>query len=257
VGVAQVTVIVDNEPPWADVTTPVRVSALAGGEVFTTGSEVRLYFPPRAFERDAIVTVAPADPPPGAALPSGATALGLGYDVAWSASRLEKATTLDMELPDTILAAGTGSPAIYVGHGEEGWTRVGGTLDGAQRRISAAITAAGRYALVLETGETSLPGGLAGVELTPRVFSPSGRFASQTVAISFTLARAAPTTITVYNRAGRRIRQLISSQSLSAGANLVRWDGRDEDGRIVRDGVYLVGVEALGEVQKRTLAVVR
>jgi ligand-binding sensor domain-containing protein len=257
VGVAQVTVIVDNQPPWADVTTPVRVSTLTGGEVFTTGSEVHLYFPPRAFERDAIVTVIPADPPPGALLPPGAAALGPGYDVAWSAPRLEKAATIEMKLPDTTLAAGSGSPAIYVGHGDEDWTRLGGTLDGVRRRLSAAITAAGRYAVVLETGEHAGVGGLAEVELTPRVFSPSGRFASETVAISFTLARAAPATVTVYNRAGRRIRQLISGQPLSAGANLVRWDGRDEDGRIVKDGVYLVGVEALGETQKRAVAVVR
>jgi hypothetical protein len=49
----------------------------------------------------------------------------------------------------------------------------------------------------------------------------------------------------------------MSVRPLGAGANLVRWDGRDDNGRVVEDGIYVVGVEALGEVLKRTVAVVR
>jgi flagellar hook assembly protein FlgD len=93
--------------------------------------------------------------------------------------------------------------------------------------------------------------------LTPRVFSPSGGFASTSAAISFTLARPASTTVTVFNRAGRRVRSVMSGRPLGTGANLVYWDGRDDAGGVVEDGIYLVGVEALGEVRKRTVAVVR
>jgi flagellar hook assembly protein FlgD len=98
---------------------------------------------------------------------------------------------------------------------------------------------------------------LSALSLVPRVFSPQGGFAARDVAIGFTLGRAGPATIRVYNRAGRLVRTVIGGLPLEAGANLVRWDGRDEDAAIVPDGIYLVAVEALGETQRRTLAVVR
>jgi flagellar hook assembly protein FlgD len=44
---------------------------------------------------------------------------------------------------------------------------------------------------------------------------------------------------------------------MGAGANLVRWDGRDRSGAYVADGIYLVTVEALGETRRNTLAVVK
>jgi flagellar hook assembly protein FlgD len=49
----------------------------------------------------------------------------------------------------------------------------------------------------------------------------------------------------------------MSGRPLGAGANLIHWDGRNEDGSVVEDGMYLVAIEALVEVRKRTVAVVR
>ena len=258
-GIAQVTVIVDNAAPWADVTTPARVSALSGGDVYTTHQEIHLYFPPRAFPDDAVVSVtAAADSLPATALPPSAVAITPAYDIAWSVGPLSKTATLEFALSDSLLASRAGPPAIYLGRGDEGWTRLGGTLDAAGRSIGAPITGPGRYAVVLDGGAgVGGTGGIAALEMTPRVFSPSGGFAGASTAISFTLARPASTTVTVFNHAGRRVRRVISGLPLGAGANLVHWDGRNDDGRVVEDGLYLVAVEALGEVQKRTVAVVR
>jgi len=66
-----------------------------------------------------------------------------------------------------------------------------------------------------------------------------------------------PVRVTVHNRAGRLVREVLPGATLGAGANLIRWDGRDGTGRAVEDGLYLVAVESLGERQVRTLAVVR
>jgi hypothetical protein len=256
-GLAQVTVIVDNAAPWADVTTPARVSALNGGDVYTTNQEIHLYFPPRAFPDDAVVSVTPAGPPPATALPPAAVAVTTGYGIAWSVGPLAKTATLEFALPDSLLLPADATPAIYLGHGDEGWTRLGGTFDASRRVIGAPIVGPGRYAIVLDAGAGSGTGGIDALELTPRVFSPSGGFASTSAAISFTLARPASTTVTVFNRAGRRVRSVMSGRPLGTGANLVYWDGRDDAGGVVEDGIYLVGVEALGEVRKRTVAVVR
>jgi hypothetical protein len=257
VGIAQVTVIVDNQPPWADVTTPAHVSALNGGEVYTTHGDVHLYFPPRAFPKDAVVSVVSADPLSPTMLPAGAQAVTPGYDIFWSVEALMKPATLEFTLPDSSLSGASGKPAIYVGHGDEGWTRLGGTYDPGSRKLAAAITGTARYAVVMDGGASGEAGGISALTLTPRVFSPSGAFASGSVAISFSLARPASATVTIYNRAGRRIQRVVSGRQLEAGANLVRWDGRNEDGRMVEDGIYVIAVEALGETQKRTVAVVR
>jgi len=256
-GVEQVAVIVDNAAPWADVTTPARVSALNGGDVYTTNQEIHLYFPPRAFPDDAVVSVTPADPPPTTALPPAAAAVATGYGIAWSVGPLAKTATLEFALPDSVVLQMKATPAIYLGHGDEGWTRLGGTYDPLRRVIGAPITGPGRYAIVLDAGAGSGSGGLSALELTPRVFSPAGGFAGTSAAISFTLARPASTTVTVFNRAGRRVRNVMSGRPLGAGANLIHWDGRNEDGSVVEDGMYLVAIEALVEVRKRTVAVVR
>jgi len=64
-------------------------------------------------------------------------------------------------------------------------------------------------------------------------------------------------TVKVYNRAGRLVREVVSGQQMNAGANLVRWDGRDSNSNQVEDGLYLVVVEALGDKKVETLSIVR
>jgi flagellar hook assembly protein FlgD len=93
--------------------------------------------------------------------------------------------------------------------------------------------------------------------LTPRVFSPRGNFAAGEVTIGFTLGRPASATVRVYDRSGRLVRELANGATYGAGANLVRWDGRDVAGAVAMDGIYLVSIEALGQKETRTLAVVR
>ena len=64
-------------------------------------------------------------------------------------------------------------------------------------------------------------------------------------------------TVTVFNRAGRRTRSIVDGLTMNAGINVLRWEGRDEGGDAVPDGLYLVVVEAAGEKLSQTLAVVR
>jgi hypothetical protein len=164
-------------------------------------------------------------------------------------------------LLDLAVAEGTTSPgarlALYFAGGDSTWRRLGGTFDAANRRLAAPVSAAGRFATYAVSQEPATPGELPGLSLTPRVFSPRGGFANTSVGIGFVLARAGPVRVTVHNRAGRLVREVLSGATLGAGANLVRWDGRDEEGRVVGEGLYVVTVEAPGGRQVRTLAVVR
>lgn len=252
-GAVQVAVVVDNEAPFFDQTAPITVTAAAGGNVYTTDAGLHLYVPPHAFAQDAVVTIAPlGDTPP--ALPGDAEPLGPAYDIAFGAARLDKPAMLELSLAGVDLGTSGQVPALYHSADGTGWSRLGGTV--AAGRLSLAITEAGRYALYRDAGGGA-GGSLTALTFTPRVFSPSGGFASRDVAIGFTLGRPGAVTVRVYNRAGRLVREVESGRTMGAGANLVRWDGRDRDGDMVTDGLYMVTVEALGTTQRRTLAVVR
>ena len=257
-GVALVRVEVDNEPPWAWETSPVGVSASTGGHVYTTNREVHLYFPPHAFAGDVTVSVVSADAGtvPGT-LPGGAELVLAGYSISWEGAELEKPATLQVTCDECGVERDRGEViALYVSTGGDEWERLGGTVSPDESNISTAITREGTYALFSDLG-IGTGGGLSAVSFTPRVFSPSGSFANDEVAISFVIGRSGLVTARVYNRAGRLVAELASGERMNAGANVVRWDGRDSDGSGVPDGLYLVTVEALGETQTSTLAVVR
>ena len=66
---------------------------------------------------------------PATALPPAAAAVTTGYGIAWSVGPLAKTATLEFALPDSVLVQADATPAIYLGHGDEGWTRLGGTFD--------------------------------------------------------------------------------------------------------------------------------
>lgn len=260
-GTYDVMAIVDNRPPYVEVTSPARVLAATGGDVYTTGAEIHLYFPPRAFLEDAVITVAPvhlASPPsaPGDTLPNGAVRMLPGYEIRWNPSALQKPATLDLDF--TGVPSVSGVPAIYCSR-DSGmtWARLGGTVDRKAARVSLTISSEGRYALFGESGASVGGPLLSSLSLTPRVFSPTGSFASRQIGIGFTLSRPAPVTLRIYNRAGRMVQEVASGQAMNAGSNLLRWDGKDRRGEFVADGIYMVTVEALGQKQRNVLAVVK
>ena len=257
VGFATISVVVDNQAPWADQTTPARVTAAAGGDVYTSGGDLHLYFPPHAFAEDAVVTIAAistAGTPD--TLPDGAHRVTAAHRIDWGSARLTRPATLDLSYAGiSVLAPGT--LAVY--HSTDGvsWQRLGGTEDRNIQRISTTLTDAGRYAIFTQTSPPSGIGALSELSLTPRVFSPHGSFASREVAIGFALGRPGAVTVKVFNRAGRLVKDLAVAESMGVGANLIRWDGRDREGALVTDGLYLVTVESAGQKQVRSLAVVK
>lgn len=255
-GYTVVAFIVDNVAPFAAQTTPALVSALSGGEVFTTNREAHVTIPPRALPRDATVRLDALDPNgvPDV-LPDGATRIAAGYLVDTEGVPIEKTAVLDLAVPTGGAPAGKRLAVYRQGTGGA-WQRLGGTLDPNGARLSTPISSAGSYAVYAAPRNAEITAPLQ-LSLTPRVFSSRGSLASPTIQIGFVLAREATVRVTIHNRAGRLVRIVTSGQSLGPGTNVVSWDGRDEDHRDVESGLYLVSVEALGESTTKTLAVVR
>jgi hypothetical protein len=255
-GVTTVIFIIDNVAPFAAQTAPALVSALEGGDVFTTNREAHVYIPPRGFPRDAVVHLDPlttTDVP--ATLPDGATRVAPGFAVGTEDVPLEKTAALDLAV------SGTAPPgtrySIYVAGDAGTWQRLGGTLDAAGARLATPLTGAGRYAIFAAPADAALSEGSLALSLTPRILSSHGALEVPSVRIGFVMARAGTARVTIHNRAGRLVRIVMAGETLGPGTNLVTWDGRDEDRRDVEAGLYLVTVEALGERRTQTLGVVR
>ena len=253
VGTALVRVIVDNVAPFVDVTSPVLVRASTGGDVFTTNADVHVYVPPLALDADATVTLdQDAGTSVPATLPDGAARVGAAWAIRWTGGNLVHPGVLDLRAP-----AGETRPLAIYGEAVAGtWQYLGGAPVAAGAPLSVPLSAPGRYALF--TGGTAAgTTGLGPISLAPRAFSPGGTFGSREVAIGFALGRPGNVDVTVFNRAGRMVRSVASGLSMPGGSGVVRWDGRDRDGHVVEEGLYIVTVEALGERQTRTLAVLR
>jgi flagellar hook assembly protein FlgD len=88
------------------------------------------------------------------------------------------------------------------------------------------------------------------------VLSPKGGGFDVKTAISFDLGRAATGAVKVDDRAGRLVKEVAESAAFAAGRNVVYWDGRDGAGDTVPSGIYVVTVEAEGDTDVASVAVV-
>jgi hypothetical protein len=170
------------------------------------------------------------------------------WSLGWTEASLRKEGVLELK----PWAPG-GSFAVYHRKDGSAWSRTGGTAqqDGA---LALTVREAGEYALFRETLDVSGDWGPLRVQLTPRAFSPR-RSPDANVAIGFSTVNSGRMTVKVYNRAGRLVRRIVEGAAATPGENLVRWDGRDSEGRFAEAGLYLVTVECAGHTVTQTVAV--
>ena len=91
------------------------------------------------------------------------------------------------------------------------------------------------------------------VELAPATPNPSrGDGAS----IRFALPRSGATSLALYDVAGRRVRTIVEG-SLEPGVHVCRWNGRDDSGRALSPGIYLVRLRANGAQRTQRLVIIR
>ena len=89
-------------------------------------------------------------------------------------------------------------------------------------------------------------------ELDPPVPNP---FASE-VTLSFALPRSGPVEIAVFDLAGRQLR-VLERGPRPAGRHRIGWDGRDDSGTRLKNGIYLVRMTAAGNNWTRKLVLTR
>lgn len=84
----------------------------------------------------------------------------------------------------------------------------------------------------------------------PNPFNPS-------TTIRYGFVGPGPFKLRAYDVAGRRVRCLLAGEALELGSREFRWDGRDDSGAALPSGMYLLRLEAGGQVQTLRVALVR
>ncbi|HEV8479452.1 MAG TPA: FlgD immunoglobulin-like domain containing protein [Candidatus Eisenbacteria bacterium] len=253
IGYAIVNVTIDNLAPGNGVTSPARVDNTNGGRVFTLNAEVEMYFPPRALDEDRIVTIDTLAAAP-ATLPAGASGLVSAWHVTPADFETKKPVTLTFD-ERFFPTGGAGSDlAVFAVNADGSYAYLGGSTDAAHGTLVTTTSKLGDFVVA-----RGLFAGLAGsgraLDVQPRAFSPLGSTFDTRAAISFNLQSAEGTRVFVYDRAGRIVRRVYDGP-LSAGRNVVYWDGRDGNGDPAPSGLYLVAVEVAGKADVRSVAVV-
>jgi len=88
-------------------------------------------------------------------------------------------------------------------------------------------------------------GGETSLWTVPEVFSPDGDGREDRTVIGYSLpVSRARVRIEVYDVTGRRVKVALD-QAESGGQGLIVWDGRDEGGRVLPVGIYIVYLEAI------------
>ena len=77
------------------------------------------------------------------------------------------------------------------------------------------------------------------------------------VDVTFTLGRAGPVDLVIYDVLGREVRAVARGLALGAGPQSLRWDGRDSAGREAGAGLYFIRLETERATWTRTVARVR
>ena len=126
------------------------------------------------------------------------------------------------------------------------------TLDSAAKERDARL--AGKYTSKLTT-EDFVTGGVKPVLATFLGANYPNPFHGST-SIPLGLKTAGVTKLAVFDVAGRLVKTLIDGP-MEAGSRVVEWDGRDDGGRSVASGFYVIRLTAPDDVRTRSVKIVR
>ena len=95
-------------------------------------------------------------------------------------------------------------------------------------------------------------------EISPNPFSPDGDGFEDTTVFEYKLPLKSEISIKIYDIKGRLEKTIMEDQPQASGK--ISWDGKDDDNRVIRAGIYIVYVDVKGEKKsslKTTLVVAK
>jgi hypothetical protein len=239
---------------WTFTTGVFDTVGFAGGIVSAGGFEV--YFPQGALPSEVTVGLG--------VIPAGVLQPGPMLGFTDMAVDMEPATTLTRDailsvaVPDSIATA-HGGMSVFAFQAYDSslaeWSFLGGSASG--NRISLSINRLGRYGLFASAPQAAAVDFESSVALIPRVINPKrgAGTGNNQLNVSYKISQATQVTAKIYSRRGRLVKTLESSYLSTVGDQLLRWDGRGDDGSYADDGIYVLVIEAEGKQVQKTFVV--
>ena len=236
-------------------TAGVLADAAAGGTVTNAERSIELYFPPNALSGGSgEVIIRPADDQPVEG--QDPVSVGRAWEIDIGSSTLRKPVTLSFGYDRNEIDA---NEALQIGvfrRSGDDWIRIGGTPDLVRARVNTTVEDFSTFGLFIDTATSRGSSTVADLDCQPRAFSPAGGLRASTD-ISFQLTGPSDVTVRIFNASGRLERVIERGFALGPGRHTLPWNGRDDDGKTVASGLYIVVVSASGEQAEKVVAVVR
>lgn len=147
-------------------------------------------------------------------------------------------------LPEAWLRLASGTREITGTSLLASWNTYG--LEGAHAiRVVASDLAGNETVAVVPLTIVARTNLISYLEAVPALFSPNGDGRRESTALRFGLEQDAVVTLAILDAGGAVRRTLASGQGMVKGAASVNWDGRDDQGAVLPDGKYTVGLLAV------------
>ncbi|MCG9132491.1 hypothetical protein J5I95_12505 [Candidatus Poribacteria bacterium] len=128
------------------------------------------------------------------------------------------------------------------------WVPLRGSVNANESSVTASINHFGIYTLMAPVPKNMKRTDrlqIQNIKLSPRVFfAPDMHRLTITYQLNAPNATQAFVTMDIFDLRGRRIRRLLADTQRYIGANIAQWDGLTDDGRLVRNGRYLLVIGA-------------
>lgn len=134
------------------------------------------------------------------------------------------------------------------------WILVGAHGERSGSTITALVDRLGTYAAFVRPEDIDTDKVVTGVQLSPNPFSPNGDGLYDELNITYVLPDDTESVIVeVFDKRGERLRtlQFFASEGVTGRTLGLSWDGRDDSGRDVPRGIYIVRVEAVDSQDNR------
>ena len=253
--------LADRGFEFAFRTAPRLTETASGGLLATGDRRLELYLPPNALAGGSgeIAIRRLADAGAEDARSRDLTPVGPAFEIDAGDGVLRKPGTLTLRYEaGDVEGLDTSRLAIFrLVDGE--WTRVGGTSIPAEREVRTSVEDFGTYGIFEDLTATAGAAAIDGIDCQPRAFAPAGGSGAlrDKTDISFDLAAAADVTVRVYNASGRLERVIARDRPMAPGRQSLTWNGRDEEGKVVASGLYVVVVSGGDMQSEKIVAVVR
>jgi hypothetical protein len=109
----------------------------------------------------------------------------------------------------------------------------------------------------LKLAAAGVSNGTARMAVEQNFPNPFNLSTAKSTAIKFTVAGSENVSLAVYDMLGNEIRTLTYGETFAAGTHTIQWDGRDNTGNLVSNGLYYYQLKSAGVTETVKMQVVR